>query len=687
MAPKTKKAAKPADASRLPEIIHGCAASCGAPEWIEAAAADNGDKLKKFSGVAYTGGTMSVGYGFPVVLDLNGITQASEQIAALKDHDPMQIVGHMTAEIGKRQIKVAGVVSGISDAAAEVTALSANDFPWQMSVGVSPSKLDFIERNESQVVNGRKVEGPAYVVRAGQLREVSFVAIGADPNTSGRVAASIQQGEESMNPFDKWLEAAGWDKSKLSASQLATLQAAYDAEQAQPVKPEEKPPVQATVDPTNEIRAKAAAEFERVAKIQEVAKDKPAIIAQAVKEGWDTTRTELEVLRASRPAAPAMHVHGPNLSDAVINCAFRTALTLREDEKSFDAPTLEASRKQFRHGCGLQQLLELQARANGWTGHRYKDDEEGCLRAAFSTISLPSILTVNFNYMLLQSYNAVEDTWRQVAAIKSGSDFKTMTSYRMTGDMLFQELGATGELQHGTVGEQTYTNQIDTYGRMFAVPRKEIINDNLGAFSSLAQRIGRGGALAINKEVWTKFMANTGSFWHTSHTTAGDTGNANYATGAGTALSITSLTEAELLFYSQVDPDGNPLGVQPSRLLVPNALFTTGANLMASLEVRDTTASTKYATSNPHAGKFQVVRSSYLSNAAYTGYSALAWYLLADPMELPVVEIAFLNGQQQPTVEQAQADFNTLGVQFRGYFDFGAAQQDFRAGVKMKGEA
>ena len=54
---------------------------------------------------------------------------------------------------------------------------------------------------------------------------------------------------------------------------------------------------------------------------------------------------------------------------------------------------------------------------------------------------------------------------------------------------------------------------------------------------------------------------------------------------------------------------------------------------------------------------------------------------------MAAMEVAFLNGQENPTVEQAEADFNTLGIQFRGYIDFGAAMQDPRAVVKMKGEA
>jgi hypothetical protein len=41
-----------------------------------------------------------------------------------------------------------------------------------------------------------------------------------------------------------------------------------------------------------------------------------------------------------------------------------------------------------------------------------------------------------------------------------------------------------------------------------------------------------------------------------------------------------------------------------------------------------------------------------------------------------VIEVAFLNGQESPTIETAEADFETLGVKMRGFHGFGCALQD-----------
>ena len=250
----------------------------------------------------------------------------------------------------------------------------------------------------------------------------------------------------------------------------------------------------------------------------------------------------------------------------------------------------------------------------------------------------------------------------------------------MVGDSAtsLKQLSPGGEIKHGTLGNETYSNRADTYGLMLSIDRRDVINDDLGAIATVPQKLGRGSGLKINDVFWTTFLNNAAFF---------TAGNANFISGAATALGIDGLTAGEVAFLDQVDGDGKPIGVMPAILLVPTALSAIGSQLFKSLELRDNASTAKYPITNPHQGKFRVEVSRYLGNSTYTGSSTKAWYLLAEPTDLPVIEVAFLNGQEAPTIETAEADFHVLGVQMRGYHDFGVALQDPRGGVKVKGEA
>jgi len=237
----------------------------------------------------------------------------------------------------------------------------------------------------------------------------------------------------------------------------------------------------------------------------------------------------------------------------------------------------------------------------------------------------------------------------------------------LIGTDQYEQVSPGGELKHGTLGNESYTNRADTYGLMLSLDRRDIINDDLGAITTVPRKLGRGSGLKINDVFWGIFLNNASFF---------SAGNKNYLTGADTALSIDGLTKAEVAFMDQVDSDGKPIGIMPAIMLVPTALSAMATQLFKSLEIRDTTSSTKYPVANPHQGKFRSEVSRYLSNSRYTGNLAKAWYLLAEPGDLPVIEIAFLNGQEAPTIETADADFSVLGIQMRGYHDFGVALQD-----------
>ena len=354
-------------------------------------------------------------------------------------------------------------------------------------------------------------------------------------------------------------------------------------------------------------------------------------------------------------------------------------------EKLHDEKTLDVASKRYRGGIGLQELLLEAAWANGYTARNFRNSREVLryafgrdIQAAFSTVDIGGILSNVSNKFLLDGFFSVERAWRNICTVRNVSDFKTVTSYRLVGADQYKPVAPGGELKHGTLGEESYTNKADTYGLLLSIDRRDIINDDLGAITTVPRKLGRGSGLKINDVFWAVFLNNSAFF---------KTANKNYITGADTVLSIDGLTKAEVKFMDQVDSDGKPIGIMPAIVLVPTALSAMGTQLNKSLEIRDTTASTKYPIANPHQGKFRVEVSCYLSNSLYTGNSDKAWYLLADPNDLPTIEVAFLNGQESPTIETAEADFNVLGVQMRGFHDFGVSLQDPKGGCKAKGEA
>lgn len=607
--------------------------------------------LKRFAMSAYTGGAMSLrGWRHPTVIDLAGLAWSAKPRPILKDHNPSLIVGHTeSVSVVDGVLRVAGVVSGAGSVAREIVEAGFNGFPWQASVGAYATETEQVPKGRSAVANGRSFEGPVSIVRRSVLGEVSFVALGADDATEARIAA----------------EAAGNAEEHTMSEVENVAQAAAPAAE--------------TTSIAARMRAEAAAESARIAAIRKACGTQHASIeAKAIGEGWDETRTELEVLRASRPVggAPAAHVRSSDATPDVVEAALCKAGRLNGLEEHFDEKTLDAADRRFGRGIGLQEVLLEAAWANGHTGRSIKGDTRGVLQAAFSNLTLPGIFSNVANKFLLAGFTAVEGTWREISSSRSVSDFKQITSYRLNGAFAYDEIGPAGELKAGDVSEESFTNQVKTYGKMFSVTRQDIINDDLGALTALPTRIGRGAALKLNQVFWGAFLANSAFF---------TTARKNYSSGASTAFGIDSLTAAEQLFLDQVDPDGQPLAVSPSVLLVPTALNARAAQLMNSTEIRDTAASTKYPTANPHAGKFRTLYSAYLSNATLTGNSSTAWYLLANPSDVPLIEVAFLNGRDVPTVETAEADFSVLGVQMRGYFDFGVALQDWRGGVKMAG--
>jgi hypothetical protein len=590
-------------------------------EFLQAAEGDSAPAGKKFRVVAYTGAPIRQGWSRePVVIDMAGM-QLPATVPVVVGHDYAlgSIVGQGRPFIEAGQIIVEGEILADNENARQVAALGAAGYQFQASVGADVRRHQKIDAEGVTTVNGTAHIGPVRVVKASSLREVSFVTLGADAATSVAIAA---EADEEFSMAD-------------NANQTPTEE-----------------PVTAAVEATASVAVETKPEVDHAEVI--------ASLTQKV-----SNMEKLLATRDERPAAPAIHMAQPtSRSPEVIEAAFALQGNLPGVEKQYSVQTLEAAAK-IQRTTSLGEVLLSAAEEGGYTGSRRISAAtlRPILAAAWATHSISGILSATVNKFLLAGFNGVESSWRSISSVRSVNDFKALTSYRLNGGMKFEKVAPGGELKNAAVSDESRTISAETYGIMTSVTRNDLINDDLGALTAVPQRIGRGGALKLNDVFWASFQDDSAFF---------TTGRGNKKTTAG-ALSLANLKAIATLFRKLKDPDGNQVAVEPRVLLVPSDIELSAAEIMGSaLLVGGSSAGPNV---NVLAGRYQVVSTSYLS-------SAEDYYLLASPADMPVMEVAFLNGVQSPIVETAEADFNTLGVQMRGYFDFGVAKAEYLAGVK-----
>lgn len=759
---------------------------------IEGASADiefgdteqDGQRLPTFSMTAYTGVPMRLeGYRHPVIVDLASAKVPRQSVPVPLGHDRERIAGHTSSiEISQQRIRATGLLSAGNEHSANIARMAKNGFPWQASIGGDAETMDFVGKGESVKCNGRNWDGPILVARGSTIKEISFVPIGADGNTSTSIAAQL--GRLTVD-FSQWLTARGFDDAKLGESERTVLRAAFDAEQtltpvpiARPIAAAAAPPPASTAGADfraemekarkemaaeivrqNDVRLVCASDMSMQTEIEENgAKRKVNIVAHAIEHGWTREQTELAVLRASRPI--------------VAGGLGYSATTPQTSEAVFEAAILQATRHQFQLGDDsfyhqpspdgkgtVRRVPErLQREAQGQLKARYTDQVEQTahtlyrgrigmqqflgdalrcagVNAAFdmksehgvrsmlkswdnmdiraegsSNLSISNILANVLNKFSLQGYLFTEQAWREVCGIRPVNDFKPTKSINLLGDVMFKQIGSSGELANASLGDQAFANQASNFGRIVTIPWQHIVNDDLGMLGSVPQKLGQGAGLALNDYIWALLASlvsgSAVGVIPAATNLNGDDGNAFFRTSnsttvaakrAGTAylpnkdtaatLSATSLKSGKALFDNQIDPNGNPLGFDGSMpiLLHGPSTWQAAQTLMQSpvlvaAGLASTSALSTTPSTNVWAGSMRPVMSRYIENANYVN-SATAFFLLFNPAALAALEVCFLNGVDTPTVLQAGPDyqFDRLGISIRGTMPFGVSQQNFRA--------
>ena len=599
---------------------------------------------KKMAIAAYNGGLMKVGWGAPVGIELSGLTwRADNAVPVLCQHRTYSIdsiCGQATkVKVDGNSLKIDADFMPVSQDAKKVYELAKAGFKFQASVGVSGTDVFYVGPDESATLNGAEVKGECYIVRAGVLNEVSIVPLGADGSTQTAIAAAAStetETKEGKMPTDK------------------------------------NKPVEAEKPDTATVEAAQTAERDRVASVIAACKGHEDIMAQAVKEGWSAEKAELACLKAekaeaekakkqaeieaSRPSAPAiidLKASAPHDAKTVTAAACMGAsMSDSVVEASFKGVDLDAA-----HDLKITRLSDVFA-AFGIQYRLGNDDSmKKALKAAFSNADIPNVLSNVARKFVLAGFGAVGEQWREIAKPRAVTDFKAVKGVRLVMGGLLKKLNKGGELQHVDLSDDARTIQAATKGSIVGITREDLINDDLTVLAEIPERFGQMSGRTINKDVFGALS-----------TTAGD-----YGANTSGALALDTLAAAYALALGITDSNGDPLGAMPDRILCSPSNFLTAKAIYQSEHIVN--GSGKSPRDNVMRNILAPVTSPFLSGTKYWLYNSA----------FGMVDVAFLNGVQTPTVETADADFNQLGIQMRCYYDYGASAGELKAAVYSTG--
>ena len=332
--------------------------------------------------------------------------------------------------------------------------------------------------------------------------------------------------------------------------------------------------------------------------------------------------------------------------------------------------TLEDAARQYR-GMTLMELAR-ESLGNAGVNTRGLSRDEVATRALHSTSDFPEILSAVTNKTLRQAYDAYPRTFMLFCRQVLATDFKAMHRVQLGEAPQLLEVGESGEFKRGTLGESKESYKVKTYGRVVAITRQTLINDDLDAFTRIPAMYGNSIAQLESDVVWgiitaNPAMADGNALFHTNHK--------NLA-GTGAALAVDAVGAARAAMAKQTGLDKKTvLNVRPAFLIVPASLELKAEQMVAQNLV-------PAATSNVVPQSIRTLAP--ISEPRLDAASETAWYLAASPNQIDTIEYAYLEGQQGAYIETRNG-FDVDGVEIKCRLDFGAKAIDWRGLYKNPG--
>ncbi|MFN3210862.1 MAG: Mu-like prophage major head subunit gpT family protein, partial [Roseovarius sp.] len=359
---------------------------------------------------------------------------------------------------------------------------------------------------------------------------------------------------------------------------------------------------------------------------------------------------------------PRIRVHGPSNEDpATIRTRQADAVAYR----MVGGELPEASRE-----FANLSIRDLAADALTRAGQSVRGlSTDDLFTRAATTSDFPLLVSNAAGKVALDAYRAAESPLKRIARQRTLPNFKTSTSIRLGEMGRLEEMTESGEFTHTSRAEQGETLQLATFGRAFTVSRKLLIDDDLGILGDITAAMGQAAAQTEADQLVATFTGNPALSDGTAvfHATRG-----NYAT-TGSDLDEASLDTARKAMRTVKGLDGATIiDAAPRFLIVGPELETTAEKLLAAI----------YPATSDNVNAF----AQRLELIVEPRISGVGWYLTADPARVPTIQFAYLQAAQGVQIQRAEA-WDTLGMKFRAFLDFGTGWTDWRGAYFATGAA
>ena len=300
-------------------------------------------------------------------------------------------------------------------------------------------------------------------------------------------------------------------------------------------------------------------------------------------------------------------------------------------------------------------------------------DRHGVISAAFQPGGdFPGLVENIAVKEVLRGYEETEEPYRTLARIGNLPDFKVGSRTGLSHAPSLPENIENEEVQTIRMQDRKQNIQLATYAGKVGLSRQAIINDDLGEFGRVAMRVG-GGARRTVGDRFANVFTQDANGQTIDEGSARIFAAARNNTGTAGAPSTATFDEFRTLMAVQTDVSGSAknLNIMPSYIYCPHAKAGAARKVVDS--EFDVGGSEDRTTPNTERGRWQGV----IADSRLDAVSTDRYYALADPNRFDTVEVAFLDGQDAPTIQRVEM-FDVLGINFVVWIDCVAQALEFR---------